>query len=100
MMLTAHEEIKDDDTVSATPSTSTCVYASMSFQEGDIVPTFEVCEDCYCIGGEILCAQKECIAPAPHCVPTTTNSSQCCPTSYECGTLVEPISTYIEHFQI
>lgn len=72
-------------TVTAPNLLPTCDRGGEKYMDGDFVPSGDVCSDCFCIDGEIICATLECAAPGPRCSPTTAPEDVCCPTAYDCG---------------
>ncbi|XP_047738702.1 mucin-5AC [Hyalella azteca] len=78
----------------------TCIKEGQSYSEGDHVPSPDVCSDCFCVDGRIVCATLECEAPGPRCTPAPVPEGVCCPESYDCieeiqesGTTLPPSAT-------
>ncbi|KAA0193069.1 hypothetical protein HAZT_HAZT008547, partial [Hyalella azteca] len=66
----------------------TCIKEGQSYSEGDHVPSPDVCSDCFCVDGRIVCATLECEAPGPRCTPAPVPEGVCCPESYDCSELI------------
>lgn len=64
---------------------SKCVQDGQKFMDGESVPSVDVCSDCFCIEGDVVCATLECSAPGPRCTPAAVPEGVCCPSSYDCG---------------
>ncbi|GFY60505.1 uncharacterized protein TNIN_88721 [Trichonephila inaurata madagascariensis] len=72
-----------------------CIVNGVRYNDGELVPSADNCETCYCMKHEVVCAVQECKAPADNCIPGEIEKGQCCPTKYECppGTTVPDFST-------
>ncbi|PRD37406.1 UNVERIFIED_CONTAM: hypothetical protein NCL1_05927 [Trichonephila clavipes] len=72
-----------------------CIVNGVRYNDGELVPSEDNCETCYCMKHEVVCAVQECKAPADNCIPGEIEKGQCCPTKYECppGTTVPDFST-------
>ena len=66
------------------PPSPMCVRDNQQYYEGDFVPSADLCTDCYCLYGEIICAIRECTLPSLHCTPLEIPLGECCPTKIEC----------------
>ncbi|GIY65375.1 hypothetical protein CEXT_777121 [Caerostris extrusa] len=49
-----------------------CRVNGVLYKDGDLVPSENKCETCYCMKHVAVCAVQECTAPAENCVPATT----------------------------
>ncbi|KAK7018114.1 hypothetical protein SK128_026314 [Halocaridina rubra] len=66
-------------------STLECIYNGIQYPDGDFIPSPDICTDCYCIGGERICATLECQVPSgKNCTPINIREEICCPEAYEC----------------
>ncbi|XP_068241038.1 serine-rich adhesin for platelets-like [Palaemon carinicauda] len=68
-----------------------CTSDGEIYTDGEYVPSLNECTDCYCLGGEIVCAQLQCISPGDNCQPISKSNTSCCPDRYEC---VEPTNNF------
>lgn len=75
-------------------ATAACQFGGMEYADGELVPTFDECEDCYCMEGEVICAKMECVAPGPNCIPSDFTETTCCPTSYDCSKYTQDINVH------
>ena len=66
-------------------SASSCEYNGVIFPDGANIPSPDICTDCFCIGGERICAILECEAPGPRCSPVEVSLEKCCPDVYDCS---------------
>ncbi|KAF2362773.1 VWFC domain [Trinorchestia longiramus] len=73
----------------AVDAESTCRFNGVDYSDSELVPSYNKCEECRCIEGEVICAELECIPPGPNCVPTQEGEEMCCPTSYDCSNVTE-----------
>ncbi|ROT82433.1 hypothetical protein C7M84_024392 [Penaeus vannamei] len=65
-----------------------CLRDGIQYLEGEYVPSPDICTDCYCLSGEIICAVLECPVPAgANCKPMSRATDSCCPSKYECDDL-------------
>ena len=94
--------ITDDETTTLEPmlNTGECYYNGNIYQDFDDVPSSNPCNLCYCSFGEVICAERECLAPEGYefCEPIPAEENQCCPTQWECNadsTTGAPITTVI-----
>lgn len=63
-----------------------CVSDGVQYYDGEFVPSSDLCSDCYCLGGEVICAILECPQPeGQNCTAVERPPGNCCPTKYECG---------------
>ena len=58
-----------------------CLVDGEVYGNGDIVPSENICKDCYCYQGEVICATIDCLPPpSNNCRPVTREDvSACCP---------------------
>ncbi|CAL4092865.1 unnamed protein product, partial [Meganyctiphanes norvegica] len=68
-----------------TKQSSSCEYKGVQYEDGEFVPNSDLCTDCYCLDGEVVCAFADCPEPpADNCRPVTSSHESCCPQKYEC----------------
>ena len=70
-----------------TTTTMGCNVDGMPYFEGDLIPSEDNCEKCYCMKGEVLCVKELCPLLDERCVPLEIMNGSCCPAKYECGEL-------------
>ncbi|XP_066972792.1 LOW QUALITY PROTEIN: serine-rich adhesin for platelets-like [Macrobrachium rosenbergii] len=75
-----------DPTVTDSP---TCTRDGEIYADGEYVPSLDECTDCYCLGGEIVCALLQCVPPGDNCRPLTQSNNSCCPDNYECAETID-----------
>ncbi|KAK8391066.1 hypothetical protein O3P69_017012 [Scylla paramamosain] len=64
---------------------SACEKNGELYMDGEDVPSSDPCDLCFCLRGDIVCAQQECNMPeGTNCVPVEGSSDSCCPTKYNC----------------
>ena len=73
----------DEETPDKT--TQKCYKDGIEYEHYDFIPSDDLCTDCFCFNGEILCATQECPKPNPGCTPMQIPEGSCCPEKYECG---------------
>ncbi|XP_071530105.1 uncharacterized protein tnc [Panulirus ornatus] len=67
-----------------------CIRDEVLYSEGEYVPSPDLCTDCYCISGEVICAKRDCPPPTgTNCTPVPPAEGSCCPTEYHCDTDVD-----------
>ena len=82
-------EIQDDDDGTDYESFTNCEVEGKFYDYLDDVPSSNPCELCQCMNGGVICAVRECVAPAGHedCLPLPPKSGECCSTEFECNVL-------------
>ena len=97
-----HTTSQEQDTTTTVPilNTGECFYNDKIYQDFDDVPSTNPCNLCYCSFGEVICAERECLAPAGYefCSPLPAVEGECCPSQWECNTdstTGAPITTII-----
>ena len=65
-----------------------CSQNGTFFSHGDHVPSENICTDCYCLKGEVVCATIDCPAPGDNCLPIMIEENNCCPTRYACSKFI------------
>ena len=64
---------------------SRCIEDGTYYKSGDLIPSTDICTECFCIEGKSVCAILECEAPAPRCIAVPAPEGKCCPDKYRCG---------------
>ena len=65
-----------------------CEANGTSYSHGEYVPSENICSDCYCLQGEVVCATIDCPAPGENCVPAAIEENNCCPSRYSCSEFI------------
>ncbi|KRT79926.1 hypothetical protein AMK59_6894, partial [Oryctes borbonicus] len=79
---------------------SDCIHEGEIFADGALIKK-DLCDHCYCMKGDIVCAVQEC-GPTPldkvNCTALPVKEGQCCPDSYDCENISEEelTTTYYE----
>ncbi|GFV71944.1 VWFC domain-containing protein [Trichonephila clavipes] len=61
----------------------TCILDGIVYLQGEIVPDYRKCQNCYCSDGSIICDKIKCSPASVGCVPIIPKD-HCCPVSYKC----------------
>ncbi|GJQ75670.1 hypothetical protein Trydic_g17744, partial [Trypoxylus dichotomus] len=83
-----------------TVTPSDCIYEGEIYADGALIKK-DLCDHCYCMKGDIVCAVQEC-GPTPldkvNCTALPVKEGQCCPDSYDCENISEEelTTTYYE----
>ncbi|KAK9729823.1 hypothetical protein QE152_g15724 [Popillia japonica] len=82
----------------ATPAD--CIHEGEIYADGALIKK-DLCDHCYCMKGDIVCAVQEC-GPTPldkvNCTALPVKEGQCCPDTYDCENISEEelTTTYYE----
>ncbi|GIX97964.1 uncharacterized protein CEXT_750861 [Caerostris extrusa] len=81
---------------------STCFLAGVEYHQGQVIPDYRSCHNCYCSSGSIICDKIKCSPALAGCQPIIPEG-HCCPVSYKCGERLdedveEPYNSPVENF--
>ncbi|CAL1281648.1 unnamed protein product [Larinioides sclopetarius] len=61
----------------------TCIVDGLVYNQGQVVPDYRLCHNCYCSDGSIVCDKIKCAPALAGCQPIIPEG-HCCPISYKC----------------
>ncbi len=61
-----------------------CHHDGHSYQDGDVIPASDKCQQCRCVQSEVECSRVPC-APLGPCRSMMVPEGDCCPVCADCG---------------
>ncbi|KAF8785226.1 hypothetical protein HNY73_010798 [Argiope bruennichi] len=61
----------------------TCIVDGLIYNQGQVVPNYRLCHNCYCSDGATICDKIKCAPALAGCQPIIPEG-HCCPVSYKC----------------